>query len=75
MEGVNRGDVVLAATAGDYGKPRPWLVVQTDGYNHSARPQHAPVQFSRAHSRRMGSPRPIEFPWTYHQATPNVALG
>ena len=38
MEGVNRGDVVLAATAGDYGKPRPWLVAQTDAYNHSARP-------------------------------------
>ncbi|WP_416274719.1 type II toxin-antitoxin system PemK/MazF family toxin [Lamprobacter sp.] len=38
MEGVNRGDVVLAATAGDYGKPRPWLVVQTDVYNHSACP-------------------------------------
>jgi mRNA interferase MazF len=36
--GVSRGDVVLAAAAGDYGKPRPWLVVQTDVYNHSARP-------------------------------------
>ena len=38
MGEVNRGDVVLAAAAGDYGKPRPWLVVQTDVYNHSARP-------------------------------------
>ena len=38
MEGVIRGDVVLAAAAGDYGKPRPWLVVQTDVYNHSERP-------------------------------------
>ena len=37
MEGVNRGDVVLAAAAGDYGKPRPWLVVQTDLYNNSKR--------------------------------------
>jgi mRNA interferase MazF len=36
--GVNRGDVVLAAAAGDYGKPRPWLAVQTDVYNHSGRP-------------------------------------
>jgi len=38
VEGVSRGDVVLAAAAGDYGKPRPWLVVQTDQYNHAARP-------------------------------------
>lgn len=38
MGEVNRGDVVLAAAAGDYGKPRPWLVVQTDVYNQSARP-------------------------------------
>ena len=38
MGGVNRGDVVLAAAAGDYGKPRPCLVVQTDVYNQSARP-------------------------------------
>jgi mRNA interferase MazF len=35
---VNRGDVVLAAAAGDYGKPRPWLVVQTDVYDRSERP-------------------------------------
>lgn len=39
MEGINRGDVVLAAAAGDYGKPRPWLVVQTDVYNRSERPE------------------------------------
>jgi mRNA interferase MazF len=29
----------LAAAAGDYGKPRPWLIVQTDKYNDSERPQ------------------------------------
>ena len=38
MGRVSRGDVILAAAAGDYGKPRPWLVVQADAYNHSARP-------------------------------------
>jgi mRNA-degrading endonuclease toxin of MazEF toxin-antitoxin module len=30
--------VVLAAAAGDYGKPRPWLVVQADKHNHADRP-------------------------------------
>lgn len=38
MGGVRRGDVVLAAAAGDYGKPRPWLVIQADHYNDSERP-------------------------------------
>lgn len=28
-----RGDLVLAASAGDYGKPRPNLVVQADGFS------------------------------------------
>lgn len=27
---MKRGDVVLAAARGDYGKPRPWVVVQSD---------------------------------------------
>ena len=27
---MKRGDVVLAAAGGDYGKPRPWVVVQSD---------------------------------------------
>jgi mRNA interferase MazF len=27
---VKRGDLVLVATAGDYGKPRPSLIVQSD---------------------------------------------
>ena len=27
---MNRGDVVLAAGRGDYGKARPWIVVQSD---------------------------------------------
>lgn len=38
MGDIRRGDIVLAAAAGDYGKPRPWLVMQVDRYNNSARP-------------------------------------
>jgi mRNA interferase MazF len=30
---VKRGDVVLVALPGDYGKPRPAIVVQTDSLN------------------------------------------
>jgi mRNA interferase MazF len=35
---MNRGDVVTVATAGDYGKPRPAVVVQSDAFpeNHSS---------------------------------------
>ncbi len=32
---VKRGDVVLAAFSGDYGKPRPTVVVQTDLANET----------------------------------------
>jgi mRNA interferase MazF len=35
---MKRGDVVLVTAAGDYGKPRPALVVQTDYF-----PEHASV--------------------------------
>ena len=34
---MKRGDVVLAVASGDYGKPRPALVVQSDYFN----PTHA----------------------------------
>ena len=30
---INRGDLVVAAFPGDYGKPRPALVVQSNGFN------------------------------------------
>jgi mRNA interferase MazF len=30
MEGLKRGDVVVVALQGDYGKPRPALVVQSE---------------------------------------------
>ena len=29
---MKRGDVVIVATAGDYGKPRPAVIVQTDAF-------------------------------------------
>jgi mRNA interferase MazF len=36
---ISRGDVVIAAAPGDYGKPRPAVVVQSDLFN----PTHASV--------------------------------
>jgi mRNA interferase MazF len=32
MGGISRGDLVTIAIAGDYGKPRPALVVQDDAF-------------------------------------------
>ena len=36
MEGLKRGDVVVVALQGDYGKPRPALVVQSDYFSAHA---------------------------------------
>jgi mRNA interferase MazF len=35
---MSRGDVVIVATAGDYGKPRPAVIIQTDAFpaSHSS---------------------------------------
>jgi mRNA interferase MazF len=33
VEGVKRGDLVTIAIGGDYGKPRPALVVQADAFS------------------------------------------
>jgi mRNA interferase MazF len=35
---MRRGDIVVVAAAGDYGKPRPAVVVQTDAFpeNHAS---------------------------------------
>jgi mRNA interferase MazF len=30
---ISRGDLVIAAFPSDYGKPRPALVIQSDGFN------------------------------------------
>jgi mRNA interferase MazF len=32
MEGMRRGDIVAAAFSGDYGKPRPVLIVQDNAF-------------------------------------------
>ena len=32
---IRRGDVVVAAYSGDYGKPRPSVVVQSDDFNRT----------------------------------------
>ena len=32
---MKRGDVVIVAAAGDYGKPRPAVIVQTDAFPQS----------------------------------------
>ncbi len=32
MAGLKRGDLVIAAPPGDYGKPRPVLIVQDDAF-------------------------------------------
>jgi mRNA interferase MazF len=35
VDQLKRGDVVVVALAGDYGKPRPALVVQSDLFNET----------------------------------------
>ncbi len=35
MDELKRGDVVVVAMSGDYGKPRPALVVQADLFNQT----------------------------------------
>jgi mRNA interferase MazF len=32
---IKRGDVVICAAPGDYGKPRPAVVMQSDLFNHT----------------------------------------
>ena len=40
---MNRGDVVVVALSGDYGKPRPALVVQSDLFSEHPSVTLAPV--------------------------------
>lgn len=35
MDQLNRGDVVVVALPGDYGKPRPALIIQSDLFNET----------------------------------------
>jgi mRNA interferase MazF len=49
---VKRGDVVLCSAPGDYGKPRPALVVQSDLFN----PTHASVTLCPITSEVISAP-------------------
>ncbi|MBI3696223.1 MAG: type II toxin-antitoxin system PemK/MazF family toxin [Acidobacteria bacterium] len=49
---MNRGDVVVSAAPGDYGKPRPSLVVQSDLFNAT----HASVGICPITSRLVEAP-------------------
>jgi len=49
---VKRGDVVVVALKGDYGKPRPALVVQSDLFNET----HASVTIAPVTSTVVDSP-------------------
>jgi mRNA interferase MazF len=49
---MRRGDVVTVAATGDYGKPRPAVVVQTDAFPES----HASVVVCRLTSELVDAP-------------------
>src|SRR5919106_6417 len=49
---VRRGDVVTVAAAGDYGKPRPAVIVQTDAFPES----HASVVVCQLTSELVDAP-------------------
>ena len=49
---MQRGDVVVVAAAGDYGKPRPAVIVQTDAFPQS----HASVVLCQLTSELVNAP-------------------
>jgi mRNA interferase MazF len=49
---MKRGDVVIVAAAGDYGKPRPAVIVQTDAFPEA----HASVVICQMTSEAVISP-------------------
>src|ERR1700757_508382 len=49
---MRRGDVVTVAAAGDYGKPRPAVIVQTDAFSES----HASVVVCQMTSEIVDAP-------------------
>jgi len=49
---MRRGDIVVAAAPGDYGKPRPAVIVQSDVFN----PTHASVVICPLTSRLIDAP-------------------
>lgn len=63
MGGVSRGDVVLALAAGDYGKPRPWLVVQADKHNLADRPDSILVCPTTSHQEALACRVAVKLPF------------
>jgi mRNA interferase MazF len=49
---MRRGDVIIVAAAGDYGKPRPAVIVQTDAFPES----HASVVICQMTSEIVEAP-------------------
>ena len=49
---IRRGDIIIAAAPGDYGKPRPALVVQSDYFNET----HASVVIALITSDQQDAP-------------------
>jgi mRNA interferase MazF len=49
---MKRGDVVICVVSGDYGKPRPALIVQSDLYN----PTHASLAILPITTHRLDTP-------------------
>ena len=49
---MKRGDIVIAVTPGDYGKPRPAAVVQSDIFN----PTHASITLCPITSHLVDAP-------------------
>lgn len=49
---MRRGDVVVVAATGDYGKPRPAVIVQTDAFPET----HASVVICQMMSEIVGAP-------------------
>ena len=49
---MRRGDVVVVAAAGDYGKPRPAVIVQTDAFSET----HASVVICQMASAIVNAP-------------------
>jgi mRNA interferase MazF len=49
---VRRGDIVLVAASGDYGKPRPAVIVQTDAFP----PHHGSVVICQMTSETVDAP-------------------
>jgi mRNA interferase MazF len=52
MDQLKRGDVVVVALPGDYGKPRPALIIQSDLFNET----HASVTVIRVTSTLVDAP-------------------